>query len=682
MAVGDSVNRRLTRHGRCFGAIALGGKRMKLSRVALVFVAAAIATPAYADSFVRFRVKEYEGWVEDTGSSIRVRIIPFVLGPDTNPPAPAGFYNFSTPAGQDAPRLRIMADGRVMLPFKIISSGGMSQDVWPAISASTGIPAARLMSAQVGMVRATFNTATLKVGGVVIAEENLGGGTIGGDPEFAFYLPADRPDLIEAVRNDDYQISLDYQHDLADVRSLSLDMTVSQVSSMWVNAFREVVRNKSSSGGRFLFFNFSSKVSSSRVKESMNSGAQESGLTDINIVMRDPTPEMESRVNQVLGFAQTTRAEMLARHQAAYATALAAGNPKLADAHEKYIEALGPDAPTDNGAALQAALSKLTDAEGLQFLAAGFQTSESSSSSYYRYDYSMAASAKTEAKTSYREYLISNSLVKSRYIASKTPGAMRGALALAMQEMISTVFPSAVAGQPLNQAQWLQGVLGAIESRNVNALRLALNPDIRDNVVGLDIDAPVDQWGNRLIHRAARASGGLAMVQLLLRNGASPNVKNNVGDVAADSADDAGETETASYLNTETMRSGSFLVDLTATGAISLQLAANTLKPAEGSAPQISVTGQSRRRVEFTGYPRLTHFSGLARISFSVAGYCSQLGFYALVQQTNMGCNVVQDVSFDAPVRIRENSQTRRQGEFVYRGAAAGYQFVGLTEVP
>ena len=655
---------------------------MNLHRFVFAFAITTIAVPADADSFTRFRVKDYEGWVEDTGTTVRVRVIPFVLGPDTNLPPPPAFYNFSTPSGHDAPRLKIMPDGRVRLPFKIINAGGLPQDVWPSIAASTGIPAVTLMAAPIDMVQATFNTATLKIGGTVVAEQNLGGGTIGGDPEFAFSVPADRPDLINALRSDDYQISLDYQYNLADVKSLTLDMSVSQVSSIWVSAFRDVVRQKSSSGGKFLFFNFSSKVSSTRVKESVNSGAQESGLTDIAIVMRDPTPEMTARVNQVLGFAQTTRAEMLGRHQAAYTATIAAGNPKLADAHEKYLDALGPDAQPDNGAALQAALAKLTADEGLQFLAAGFQVSESASSSFYRYDYAMAASAQTEAKTRYREYLISNALVKSQYIASKTSGAMRTALAQATQEMMSSVFPSANMYQPLDSTQWLQGAMGAVDSRNIGALRFALSSDVRDGVSGLDLDAPLDQSGNRLIHRAGRATGGLEMVQLLIRNGASPNTRNSVGDLAADSANDAGQTETADFLSAESKRQGSFQVDLSANGAAAMRLATSTLKPVEASAPQVSVTGAATRRVEFTGYPRLTRFAGSARISFSVAGYCTMLGFQAALQPTNVGCNVVQDVPFDAPIRIRENSQSLWKGEFVYTGSTGGYRFNGLTAFP
>lgn len=136
-------------------------------------LASCLVTPAAADSFTRFKFKEYEGWVEDTGSAIRVQVIPFLLGPDTTPPSHGGFFNFSIPVGHDAPRIQMLPDGRIRLPYKIINVGLLPQDAWPVISASTGIDQSLLASAPVSFVKAKLHRVTLTIAGEVVSTQNL-----------------------------------------------------------------------------------------------------------------------------------------------------------------------------------------------------------------------------------------------------------------------------------------------------------------------------------------------------------------------------------------------------------------------------------------------------------------------------------------------------------------------------
>ena len=78
---------------------------MRFMRSVCLTVAAAVlvtAVPARAQQFAWFKYQEYEGWIEDTGNAVRIKLVPFLSGPDLAPPASPYFFNFETVVGHQA----------------------------------------------------------------------------------------------------------------------------------------------------------------------------------------------------------------------------------------------------------------------------------------------------------------------------------------------------------------------------------------------------------------------------------------------------------------------------------------------------------------------------------------------------------------------------------------------------
>jgi hypothetical protein len=625
------------------------------------------ATPSSAAEFNRFQHRQYHGWVEDTGTTVEIKLIPFILGPDT--PAAPGFFDFSTPLGQERPNISMLPDGSLRVPFKIIRAGDLPGDAFGNIANSTGVPIQRLTSAPKSYVRAYFDRVQLEIAGEVVGVKELGGGELSGDINLDFKVSADRQDLIDALGRGDYRLMMEYRHNLAEFKSLSLDLSATQISNMWVNAFKEVVRTRATSGGKFLFMNFSRQVSRTRVKESVESGGSEAGNTEISIVMRDPTPEQEARANAVLGFAQLTREQMLQRHQTGFTAALAAANPTLADAHKLYLDAL-QDAPSANNDALMAVLGNLKEADALKFMVAGFQTSDSSASSYYRYDANLATTQNSTQVTKYREYLINNSTVASRYFAFKSPGSMLEAINSAAFQMHSVVFTFGSPGIPMPQKQWISATAKAVETGNLAHLRYALSEPVTRIVTGFDPDMDVDAARNKLIHRAAQR-GSEPMISLLIARGASPLVRNGAGDTPLDIARDGGNPAAIAKLEQQMSRKGTASLELLFSNVQSVEL--RNVRPI-GTSISTNVIAPGRYRYRFTDFPRLVALQGEVRVIVNLPGnQCGLIAFPVVVQYYPTSCLVQQDVPIRQSIRIRDNQEVRYRAGVIFQNWQTGF---------
>jgi hypothetical protein len=529
------------------------------------------------------------------------------------------------------------------LPYRIIRSGGLPQMALQAIATQTNVPIERLLSAERTFVGATYGSVVLKIEEREVARHDFNGATIGGDVEQAFYVGAES---LPALRADSYQIVLAYRYPIADYSSLTMTVQSEQVTNAWVNAFRQVTRSSSSSGGRFLFFDFSSRVTRTQVRESVSAGGSDQQNSSIEIVLRDPTPQQVERVEAVLGFAKLTREQMLARHQAAVLTAIAAGNPQLAAAHEKYMGALESDTPSGT-AELLAALSELKDADALSFMAAGFQMREGSASNYYRYDYGLVVSQTSQARAEYREYVITNASVTAAYFAHLAPGMTAAAIDRAYDGYHSSIFGFGL-GMPLDAQQWAQGVRGAIDRNDAAAVQYSIGDAVIERVRGYDPDIVIDADGNRLLHRAARR-GNLAVVRALTRGGASPLRRNLANDRPLDLAQDQGNESIIDYLNAETVRRGRIRVVLSHPGVTVVGITA--------SAPQslplsTQALAQGSTEITSTDYPRRVRLNVVVKIRFNLPPFqCSQVMFPHVIQYVQGGCVVQTEVPFAGPVR-------------------------------
>jgi hypothetical protein len=571
-------------------------------------------------------------------------------------------------AGHQASAPEITADGRIKLPYLIVRAGGLPQPAIQAIASATGITETKLVSAPRDFVVATYDRVVLEVAGKEVASEKLGNASLGGQVEGAFYVDKDN---LADLRAGNYRFFLDYTHPIANFSSLSLDLSAQQISNTWVDAFREVTRSKSTSGGKVLFMDFSRTVSRTRVKESVRAGGLHEGSTSINVVLRDPTSDQVERVESVLGFAKLTREEMLARHQAGYATAIAAANPELAKAHEKYIEAFAPDAPNTSQQLIDA-LSKLKDSDALQFMAAGFQMRESSSSSYYRYDYNMIVEQTSSNQTQYREFLIRNASVSSRYFAHSTPNAMARALDAAFNRLHMAVFQASIE-VPLSAQQWAQGVRRAINSGDRLGISYALSDDTKERVVAIDPDIAIDPDGNRLLHAAARKQDR-SSVDALLAAGASPLRRNQAGDTPADAAQDAGDSSLQALLLGQSARRGS--VKLVFTHMPNARLRFTMIAPQDLPG---TITRTNPTTVEWnsTDYARLVRLSGHLELEFSLNfNECNMIRFAMQRAPTPSGCLVRAPVALQRLVRYPVNDTNEYRLRIQFVDWETGFQLV------
>jgi hypothetical protein len=598
-------------------------------------LAVVVLTPhvALAQQFAWFKYQKYEGWIEDTDKDVRIKLVPFLLGPDVAPPPPPGFFDFNSPSEHQSSAPELSADGRIKLPYLIVREGGLPQSAVQAIAATTGVPQVRLGTAPREFVQATYDRVVLEIAGREVASDKLGGASLGGQVQGAFYVDRDR---LQDLRDGNYRLFLDYTHPIANFSSLSLDLTTTQISRTWVEAFREVVRSKTTSGGKVLFMDFSSTVSRTRVKESVRSGGLHQGSTSINVVMRDPTPEQLARFEAVLGFAKlTTREQMLQRHQAGFATALAAANPALAAAHEKYIESFTSETPNTTQQLIDA-LSKLKDSEALQFMAAGFQMREFSQSSYYRYDYSMMVTQKSSEQTQYREYLIRNASVTSRYFAQGNKG-MAQALDAAVSRVHLTVFDSGPE-QMLTARDWVLGVRRTIERGDRRGLGYAVSDGVRDKVLAIDPDMVIDNDGNRLLHFAARRRDRNA-VEALLAAGASAARRNQAGDTPADAANDADDTSLRSFLQKQANRRGTVKITISHFPQLTqMKVAVIAPQDVPGTTQRIDP-----RSVQWssTDAARLARLTARLELDVSLTGSdCQQIRFTVMMKPVSGGCMI------------------------------------------
>lgn len=639
-------------------------KAVMLGTLALV-----MSAPVSAERFAWFGFKDYEGWVEDTGTQVRVKVVPYLLGPDSSPAPAPGFFDFSTPAGHQAPKLEFLPDGRLKVPYRIVGSGGLPQDAMPAVAAQSGVAIGRLVGAPQTFVRASYDKVVLEIYGDTFEEHVFSGASASGDVGGAFYIPADRPDLIEGLATGNFRLVLDFRHPVSEFSSLVVNLTSSEVSSAWMSAFREIVRTRRTSGGKFLFLDFSSTVSRSVVREAVSAGGNNTSTSSISIELRDPTPEMLARAESVLGFAKISREDMLAQHRARFSAALAAANPRLAQAHKAYLDAHAPDV-TGNNDQLIAALGALKDGEPLAFLAAGFQMRDSSSSSYYRYDGTMVVDQNSQQVADYREYLVTQATATNRYFARHEAGMMRSAIDEAYNRMHGDIFQVG-ANQPMQRHMWALGVVRAIDRKNVASVHYAMGPRVRDLVADFDADYSIDSSRNRFIHRAAR-TGNEALVRAVLAGGASPSLRNNAGDRASDLAGDAGNPVLANFLRGEEARSGTVTLELSHPN---LQVTFAIVDQPSGLASQLQPVDASSSRLRVRDYPRRLRLSGRVQVQANLPlNQCGMVRFEHVRQNVYGGCTIVAAAPFSQEVRIREDGDTRYVGDVVLESWQTGFR--------
>ena len=279
---------------------------------------------------------------------------------------------------------------------------------------------------------------------------------------------------------------------------------------------------------------------------------------------------------------------------------MTAANPALADAHDKYLKDLNASTP-DTSQQLIAALSNLKDADALKFMAAGFQMRSGDASSYYRYDGSYAASQSSEVRTQYSEYLIRNGVIGAKNQSyTDSPQLVGAALDRAFDAMHMGMFYTA-SSQPLTAEQWAQGLLKAIDDRDLVRVKYAFDPRITDVGGRIDPNIAIDANQNRLIHRAVRTRD-TAIVKLLLDNGASPQRKNRYGDTALDLANDNRDAAMRSLLQPYMAKKGKALIALDHPG---IKITAINVMAPQGAGQIATTLGAESSRIAIDDYPML-----------------------------------------------------------------------------
>lgn len=503
----------------------------------------------FAAEFPWFKVLDsYQGYVEFEEGSQTTRNI-YVL-PVLGLPGTAYYHN--SPWGFSAPTantgIEIGENGDLFLNFKIHTNNdhlpsSFKQDVINYI-AGTGFNFSKYATVAHGNYLVTFIKPQQTKVKLFLDNEEFQTLTLSGilDANYngKFRIPADKLNLIRLGK---FDVKIEYDFPYQNFSSLAINIKEELLTKIKIDVFRELIQSSSSSSGGFFIWKWKQQTHRVVEKNRVNFDASNSNRTDISIVYRDATPEMLERINTVLGFYSTTKADLVKAHNEAYTKAMTSNNLALGDLHKRYIDAVQADDIGKSIDVLRAAAA-LSDGNLFTFLASGVAFSENSSSSYSSFHGIKRVNISTTSQIAYNEIMI-NTVNARLHSSGFKPANMAQAINDAYKQKNVSIF-NIQSYQPLYTSNWVPAYLQAVINNDLPTIKYLttyFTPVAQVNALNGNNQ-------NTALHIAAQ-NGNIDIVKQLVEFGVNPKLKNRYEETPKDIALSKGFNSIAAYLQSK-----------------------------------------------------------------------------------------------------------------------------------
>jgi hypothetical protein len=610
-----------------------------ISMVLLVAVSGRVA----AEEFPGFKVGDAAGWVETNNTATkRIKVLPILSGPGgvywSTAADPWGFNSYN-PAGEPA-GIDFSGDGKLAFGFRIITSPRfLPPGFRESVASQIGVPPTSLTQHTVVFLRPSSVSVSLEVAGRLVETRTYQANVLLDEMSDRFLVDVRDNEVLSAIMRGDYRLTMEYRTNYATYGLVEIALEQKILTTAWTETFRELIKRRRSSSTSFLFFKFRDEVQRVIARENVRSGASTNIQQSLAITRVDADPSQIALIDRAIGILESSRAEIVALHTAALSAARAANDPQLAAAHKAYLDNLSTE--TGPNTDWLAALQQLTDDKVLRFLGSGFQASEGSSYSYYRYTGSSRLTVNTTAYTQYSDYLIRNSEVGLQRFA---PGS-RDAIQHAFTHVRARYFGNY---GPAFPPQWAAGVRQLVLSNDLGGLAYAFSDAFNPDIPGsntltplIDVDAVLDNNRNSALHLAADRQN-MAMVEFLLSRGASPRSRNRFQETPIDRAVELGNQAIASRLRAADKPDGIIRIVIETPAG---QLVNSTTMLPTSKTTKITQSSQTRTTIEVSGFPGIINGQWIIGYRAIVpAASVSTLGFPVNVISNN-GANALIEYS-------------------------------------
>lgn len=446
----------------------------------------------------------------------------------------SGVYGYSgyaqTPPGPSTkvrvfPQLSLLAEpttaknnGDISVNYGIITKSPNPNLAKIVVQNVLNLPASAAAGYGVDMMRLEDVMVALEVNGEEVGVHKMGALTptgFGLSKGQVYYKGGD-PEIIEAIVAGDFTLRMSYTYPLSTFSGLYLSVDQKMFTSTRAKAFKEFVSKVKKEAGGILFWKYSSEVASISARESFESETSSSFASSTNIVMVDPTPETQKRLETLLGFVQSSQQSVVASHEAAADKAQNSGKPSLATLHSQYASAVNAK-DVDAQINVLAAVASLSQGDILGFLANGMAFQKSSGSSSFNYYGTTTVSVDSSFQNDYNETIIKN----ARVAGAISDGPWVKTMKEYNENTLAKDYPGTV-GMSEDSLKMFKAVLfqDAVKKNNHDLFwrLLVHNPELLDAPVQM----PDGKWDCVLNY--AQSRNRLAMVDILQAKGASGTI--------------------------------------------------------------------------------------------------------------------------------------------------------------
>lgn len=462
------------------------------------------ALSSSAAEFTWFRLADgTEGWIEFASATAagqnRIHVFPRLLGPN----------------GADS-QIRIEErDDGVVVGFKIQSprTGEASEFVGEVLRQVAGLPSNKSRDYQVDLPGVSQAELRVVRGGEILARRSLEGKlpsvTVG-----AIKVPVSDQVTRRALIAGNFTLEAQISLPLTSYSGMAVALSERLAVDAKVEAFKSIVTQQSTSGGKFLFLDWRRQTARNVVTQSITQSQTSSSERRASVYSVDADEAMLAKVEKLLGFEEMSKEKVIDNHIKAAKRAEEAGDMELAKLHREYVSKLDAATPKVEAALLQKALKALggDNPKIAVFLANGIAFSESSSVGVSRFQGMGRVSSVDLSSVEYAELKLSTSATK--FLVTSGPFPITGSAVL------GTIAPD-------EQSATL-ALIEAVNRADLVRARYAINAGGQPNgLEGPSARSPL---------MVAAGQCNKAMVTLLLGAQANPTLRDSSGRRARDYA--------------------------------------------------------------------------------------------------------------------------------------------------
>ncbi len=513
---------------------------------------------ATAAEFPWFKVNDYyEGFVEfnDGESTIRKIYVLPVLGT----PGTAFFHDKPWVFGETSydNGIDLVDNGDAFLNFKIITNNDclpkdFKEKVLSYISGN-GFNTSKYKTLNIDQYIVQFiKPQNIKVALSIDRKEfasKIYSGILGANYRDKFQIPEK---YINEIRKGNYDLQISYDFPYQTFSSLTINIDEKMLTNIKIETYRQLFQQSSSVTNGFFFIKWRENTQRTIESNRVSMNATNENTSRIEIVSRDAKPEMEERINTMLGFATITKNQLIAQHTASMNYALNSNNMQLGDLHRKYIDAVKSD---DLPSAFDVAKSAAALASGdvLSFIASGIAFSEAHSNTFSNFIGVKNIAIQSNASSTYNELSIATSKALYNSMGFK-PESMKTAFDFAFNQRNSTI--EGLGTSYITSIMWSTAFLNSVKNNDTISLKYLIKyfiPIAKRNAVTID-------QGNSALHIAV-AKENLNLIRLLLDFGVNSKLKNRYGETAEDIAIKKNRVDIVQLLNQNSSRSGKIEIE-------------------------------------------------------------------------------------------------------------------------